>query len=94
MNKTQLTDAVAERLGSKTAAKLAIDAVFETIADKVAAGETVQLIGFGTFQRVQRPARDARNPATGETIRVPATFVPKFKVGAGFRGQVRAGRAA
>jgi DNA-binding protein HU-beta len=94
MHKTQLINEVALRLGDKDAARTAVDAVFETIAETVAAGEKVTLIGFGTFERAQRPARDARNPATGEVVHVPATFVPKFKVGAEFRGKVRGEKVA
>jgi DNA-binding protein HU-beta len=95
MNKKELVGAVADRLGSShKAAEEAVTAFFDVIADTVAAGEKVAITGFGTFERVQRPARDARNPATGEAVHVPATFVPKFKVGAGFRDQVRASRPA
>jgi len=91
MNKTQFVDAVAERIGDRKADGVAVDAVLETIRDTVAAGEKVALTGFGSFERVTRPARDARNPATGATIHVPATAVPKFKAGADFKARVAAG---
>jgi DNA-binding protein HU-beta len=94
MNKRELIDAITERVGSKQVAAEALDAVLETIQDAVTRGEKVSLVGFGTWERVTRPARDARNPATGETIRVPETNVPKFKVGATFKDQVAARRQA
>jgi DNA-binding protein HU-beta len=90
MNKKQFTAAVAERTGStQKAAEETVNAFFGVIGDTVATGEPVAINGFGTFSRVQRPARDARNPATGETVHVPATNVPKFKVGATFKAAVK-----
>jgi DNA-binding protein HU-beta len=95
MNKRQFVEAVAARTGhSKQAAAEAVDAFFDTIRDQVAAGEKVVIPGFGSWERVQRPARDARNPATGATIHVPATFVPKFRAGASLKGAVKARSSA
>lgn len=91
MNKTQLAEAVADRVGSKKAATDAIDAIVDAITSAVAAGDKVTLTGFGSFEQVTRPARDARNPATGQTVHVPATSVPKFKAGMGFKDRVKAG---
>jgi DNA-binding protein HU-beta len=88
MNKRELVDAVAERVGSKKVATEAVDAILETIQGTVAKGEKVAITGFGSFEKADRPAREARNPATGATIKVPATSVPKFKAGADFKGQV------
>jgi DNA-binding protein HU-beta len=88
MNKRELVDAIADRVGSKKAATDAVDAILETIQATVARGEKVAITGFGSFEKSDRPAREARNPATGATIKVPATSVPKFKAGADFKGMV------
>lgn len=93
MNKREFTAAVAERTGiAQQAASEYVEAFFTTIADTVASGEKVTITGFGAFERVQRPARDARNPATGATVHVPATFVPKFRAGASLKDAVRGQR--
>ena len=57
--------------------------------DAVAAGEKVQLIGFGTFEKRQRAAKMGRNPSTGEQIRIPATSVPAFKAGKSFKERIK-----
>ncbi|MEO3782885.1 HU family DNA-binding protein [Actinocorallia sp. B10E7] len=89
MNKRELVDAIAERLsGSKKEAAEAVDAILDTIQATVAKGEKVAITGFGSFEKADRPARTARNPATGKTIEVPATSVPKFKAGADFKNLV------
>jgi len=85
MNKRELVDALSERLGSKKAAAEAVDAILDTIQSTVAKGEKVAITGFGSFEKADRPARTARNPATGNTIQVAATSVPKFKAGADFK---------
>lgn len=73
---------------SKADTERAIGSALETIVDVVAAGDTVNLVGFGVFKPVEREARDARNPATGETIRIEASRVPKFVPGNGFKDRV------
>ncbi|GAB3685131.1 hypothetical protein GCM10027589_54170 [Actinocorallia lasiicapitis] len=89
MNKRELVDAIAERLnGSKKDAAEAVDAILDTIQTTVAKGEKVAITGFGSFEKADRPARTARNPATGKTIEVAATSVPKFKAGADFKNLV------
>ena len=88
MNKTQLVDALAERLGDRRTAATAVEGLLETIVDRVRSGETVSLTGFGVFERRARAARVARNPRTGATVEVPATTVPAFRPGAGFRTAV------
>lgn len=90
MNKTELVNAVAlkSELTKKDADK-AVAAVFEAIKEAVAAGDKVQLIGFGTFEAKERAARECRNPRTGETITVEATKVPSFKAGQGFKDAVK-----
>jgi DNA-binding protein HU-beta len=92
MNKTQLATAVAERTGAGPAeARKQVDAVLDSIATAVAAGERVSLLGFGTFDSATRAARTARNPRTGAAIAVPAAVVPRFRVGAGFKARVADG---
>ncbi|MGD9527550.1 HU family DNA-binding protein [Pseudonocardia sp.] len=93
MNKTQLVEAVTARIGDRRTAQAAVDGVLETIVRTVGAGESVSLAGFGVFESRARAARTARNPRTGEAVAVPATTVPAFRPGAGFRAVV-AGTAA
>jgi len=90
MNKTQLVDALAERLGDRRTAAAAVDGLLETIVDQVRSGESVALTGFGVFEGRARAARTARNPRTGAAVAVPATTVPAFRPGAGFRAAVGA----
>ncbi|MCF6095033.1 HU family DNA-binding protein [Microaerobacter geothermalis] len=82
MNKTELIAKVAEatQLTKKDATK-AVEAVFNSIADSLQAGEKVQIIGFGNFETRERAARKGRNPQTGEEIEIPASKVPAFKPG-------------
>ncbi|GAA1273309.1 hypothetical protein GCM10009609_40500 [Pseudonocardia aurantiaca] len=93
MNKTQLVDALAERLGDRRTAATAVDGLLETIVDTVRSGDSVTLTGFGVFEGRARAARLGRNPRTGETVDVPATTVPAFRPGAGFRAAVGGGGA-
>jgi DNA-binding protein HU-beta len=95
MHKRQFIDAVHAKVGgTREAAAQAVDAFFDTVLDTVARGEKVTLTGFGSWERVTRPARDVRSPATGETIHVPATNVPKFKAGTDFKEKVASARKA
>jgi DNA-binding protein HU-beta len=85
-NKAQFIEALAERLdGDKKRAAVALDAVIDTIYAMVAKGERVALTGFGAFERRERGARIARNPATGASVKVKKTHVPAFKAGAEFK---------
>lgn len=85
-NKAQFIDLLAQRLdGDKKKAAAALDAVIDTVYHSVSKGEKVVLTGFGAFERRQRAARMARNPATGEQVKVKKTTVPAFKPGAEFR---------
>lgn len=94
MNRSELVKAVAERAGSdESAARRHVDAVFDTVMDRVSAGERVIVTGFGTFDSFARPARSARNPRTGLPVEVPAAQVPRFRTGQTFRNRV-AGEAA
>ncbi|HMV06342.1 MAG TPA: HU family DNA-binding protein [Accumulibacter sp.] len=89
MNKSELIDAIAARteLSKATCAK-ALDAVVDTIVDAVAEGETVTLVGFGSFRASGRAAREGKNPKTGAKIMIPQTTVPKFTASAGFKTRV------
>jgi len=67
----------------------AVDAITSVITDALARKEKVTLVGFGTFQIVERKVRRGRNPRTGETVQIPAKKVPKFRPGKGLREAVR-----
>jgi DNA-binding protein HU-beta len=94
MNKRDLIDAISGRLGDKKTATEALNAVLETIQSAVASGDKVAITGFGVFERTERPARTARNPATGAPIQVAASSVPKFRAGADFKALVNDGGGA
>ena len=82
MTKTELINEVAHKTGlTKKDAEKAVSAVIESITDAMSMGDKVQLVGFGTFEVRDRAAREGKNPATGETISIPATKVPAFKAG-------------
>ena len=81
MNKGDLVNAVVTVVGKKTVAEDAINCVLDTIAKALKKGDKVTLIGFGTFSVVKRAARTARNPQTGNPIKVKAKKVPKFVAG-------------
>lgn len=88
MNKRELIDAISDRLGDKKSATEAVNAVLDTIQHTVAQGDKVAITGFGVFEKSERAARTARNPATGAPINVPRSFVPKFRAGADFKALV------
>ena len=82
MKKTELIAAVAAKTGlKKNAAEAAVAAVFATVADELAAGNKVQVIGFGTFEVKERAARTGRNPHTGEAIEIAASKYAAFSAG-------------
>lgn len=82
MNKTELVAAMAEKTElSKKDAEKALKAFTDVVADELAKGEKIQLVGFGTFEVASRPAREGRNPKTGETMKIAASKAPKFKAG-------------
>ena len=82
MTKAQLAARVAAQTSmSKAGADAAVDAVFSTIADALAGGETITIAGFGTFSTKSRPARHGRNPRTGESIAIAASNAPALKAG-------------
>lgn len=89
MKKTELIAAVAEQSGlSKKDAEKALNATIDTIIKAVADGDKIQLTGFGTFEQRQRNARTGCDPRTGNTIEIPASKVPAFKAGKGFKDVV------
>lgn len=91
MNKVELVAAIAEKAElSKKDAEKALIAFTDTVKEELAKGEKIQLVGFGTFEVSERPARDGRNPQTGEAIKIAASKTPKFKAGKALKDAVRA----
>ena len=88
MNKSQLIDALAARLGDRRTAASAVDGLLSTIVETVQSGESVSLTGFGVFEARARAARVGRNPRTGQTVAVPAATVPAFRPGTAFKTAV------
>ncbi|MBA3929154.1 DNA-binding protein HU-beta [Pseudoxanthomonas japonensis] len=89
MNKTELIDAVADEAEvSKAEAGRAVDAVISSITKALKKGDTVTLVGFGTFQVRKRAARTGRNPKTGDTIKIKASQNPAFKAGKALKDAV------
>jgi len=80
--KSDVVEKIAEQAGlSKTQATAAVDAFAATICEALSNGDSVGLIGFGTFETKHRPARTGRNPQTGDPLEIPAKTVPVFKAG-------------
>jgi DNA-binding protein HU-beta len=92
VNKAELIEALAARLGDKKAATAALDAVLAEVQQAVTKGDRVAITGFGVFEKRVRGARTARNPRTGEAVKVKKTSVPAFRAGAGFKEMVASGR--
>ena len=89
MNKTELVAAIVEKTElSKKEAEKAVKAFTEVVADELKKGEKIQLVGFGTFEVADRPAREGRNPKTGETMTIAASKTPKFKAGKALKDEV------
>jgi DNA-binding protein HU-beta len=88
VNKAQLIEALSERLGDKKAAGAAVDGLVDVIVRTVNKGEKVNITGFGVFEKRARAARTARNPRTGETVKVKKTTVPAFRAGTTFKDVV------
>ena len=94
MNKSELIEATAQAADmSKAAAERALSAFIETVVKTVAKGDTVTLVGFGSFKPAKRAARTGKNPKTGAPLKIAATTVPKFTAGASFKTAV-AGKTA
>ena len=95
MNKSEFIDAIAAKTDmSKAAAGRALEAMLDTITDAVAKGDSVSVIGFGTFEARKRAARTGKNPQTGAAIKIAATTVPAFKPGKAFKDKVAAKKAS
>ena len=89
MNKSELVEAIADSAGlSKADAGRALDAVVKTVTKALKKGDTVSLVGFGTFSVRKRAARTGRNPRTGETIKIKAANNPAFKAGKALKDAV------
>lgn len=89
MNKTDLIDHIATEADiSKAAAGRALDALISGVKATLKKGDTVTLVGFGTFAVTDRPAREGRNPRTGAAIKIKKAKVPKFRPGKGLKDAV------
>ena len=89
MNKTELIAAVAAKAEiSKKDAEKAVKAFTDAVAEELAKGGKVQLVGFGNFEVSERPAREGRNPRTGETMTIAASKTPKFKPGKALKDEI------
>ena len=89
MNKSELVEAVAKASKlSKSDAQDAVEAVIGSVTKALKKGDTVALVGFGTFSVKKRAARTGRNPRTGETIKIKASKIPSFKAGKGLKDAV------
>lgn len=89
MNKTELTAALAANAGlSKKDAEKALNAFVDVVTETLSKGDKVQVVGFGSFEVKERPARTARNPRTGEEIEIGASKAPVFKAGKALKDTV------
>ena len=89
MKKVELVDAIAKKAGvTKADATRVVDVTFEVIAEALEKGDRVPLVGFGTFSVSDRSARTARNPRTGETIKIAARKAIAFKAGTALKNRV------
>lgn len=89
MNKAELVAAMADRAGiSKNDAEKALNAFVEVVGGELGKGGKIQLIGFGTFETVERAARTGKNPQTGEELKIAACKAPKFKPGKALKEEV------
>ncbi len=89
MKKTDLTNAIAEAAElSKADAGRALDAFVDAVTKALKSGDSVALVGFGTFEVRKRAAREGRNPRTGETIKIAASSIPSFKAGKALKDAV------
>ncbi|AEO08404.1 DNA-binding protein HU-alpha [Buchnera aphidicola str. Ak (Acyrthosiphon kondoi)] len=90
MNKTQLINVISKKSNlSKIQAKLTLETTLSTIIDSLKKGESVQIVGFGTFKVNLRSSRTGRNPQTGQEIHIPATKVPSFTSGKTLKNAIK-----
>jgi len=91
MNKAELLSAMAEKAElSKKDSEKALKAFIDVVTEELVKGEKVQLVGFGTFEVSERPAREGRNPQTGAAMKIAASKAPKFKAGKALKDVVNA----
>ena len=91
MNRTELIDSMAKKMGdsaTKKEAEAALKAFVDVVTEELAKKEKIQLVGFGTFETSVRPEREGRNPRTGETMKIAESVVPKFKPGKALKDAV------
>lgn len=89
MNKTELVAAIAEQSElSKKDSEKALKAFIDVVTSELKKGEKIQLVGFGTFEVIERAAREGRNPLTGEKMKIKASKAPKFKAGKALKDAV------
>lgn len=89
MNKTELVAAIAEKTElSKKDSEKALKAFIDVVTEELKKGEKIQLVGFGTFEVVERAAREGRNPLTGDKMQIKASKAPKFKAGKALKDAV------
>ena len=91
MNRTELIDAMAKKMGdsaTKKEAEAALKAFVDVVTEELTKKEKIQLVGFGTFETSGRPEREGRNPRTGETMKIAESVVPKFKPGKALKDAV------
>ena len=89
MNKADLISEVAKVVSTKKEAQEAVDCVISSITNSLKKGDTVTLVGFGTFKVIERKARKGRNPQTGEEIKIKASKAPKFTPGKALKEAVK-----
>lgn len=90
MNKTEIIKAIAERTElTKIDSAKVLDAFQEIVKETLAAGDKIQLVGFGTFETVERAGREGRNPRTGESMYIEKSISPKFKPSNALKEAVR-----
>ena len=91
MNRTELIDAMAKKMGdsaTRKEAEAALKAFVDVVTEELTKKEKIQLVGFGTFETSVRPEREGRNPRTGETMKIAESVVPKFKPGKALKDAV------
>jgi len=89
MNKGDLVNEVAKVLNTKKDAQTAVECVLSSISSALGSGDSVSLVGFGTFKVAERKARQGRNPQTGQEMHIPASKVPKFTAGKALKDAVK-----
>lgn len=95
MNKSELVSAISAKTElTKADTEKALKAFIEVVGEELKKGEKIQLVGFGTFEVIERKARTGRNPSTGKEMKIPASKAPKFKPGKALKETVNAPKKA